>query len=50
MGGLSTVGAVNSTVLRPFRQQVDITTVALLLVLLLAVAGQWHLVLERVEV
>lgn len=49
MDGLSSVTQLQATLLRPFRQQVDLTTVALLLVLLLAAAGQWHLVLERVE-
>lgn len=35
--------------LRPFRTKIDVETAALLLVLLLAAAGAWHLVLERVE-
>lgn len=49
MGLFSTAGAVNAMLLRPFRQSVDIGNVVLLLVLLLAIAGQWHLVLERVD-
>ncbi len=35
--------------LRPFRQQVDLATVALVLVLLLAGSGMWHLVLARID-
>ncbi len=46
----STAGNVNGMLLRPFRQRVDLTTVTLLMVLLLVIAGQWHLVLERVEI
>lgn len=46
---LATIGAVNRAMLRPFREPVDATTVALLMVLLLAAAGAWHIVLERVE-
>ncbi len=46
----STIGQVNAMMLRPFRQRVDLTTVVLMLILLLALAGQWHLVLERVEI
>jgi hypothetical protein len=46
----SAIGQVNAMLLRPFRQQVDVETTALLLVLLLCAAGAWHLVLERVEI
>ncbi len=46
-GGI--VGQVNSMLLRPFRQQVDMVTVALVLVLLLAASGMWRLVLERID-
>lgn len=50
MGSVTgTVASINALLLRPFQQQVDIVTVALLLVLLLALAGQWHIVIERVE-
>jgi hypothetical protein len=45
----ATLAQINAMVLRPFRQRADLPTVALLLVLLLAAAGAWHLVLERVE-
>lgn len=48
-GVAATIGLVNQAMLRPFRQRVDIETVALLFVLLAVVAGGWHLVLERVE-
>jgi hypothetical protein len=50
MGWWQTVYAVNSMLLRPFRQRVDMELVALVLVLLLAIAGQWHLVVERIDV
>jgi hypothetical protein len=42
-------GQVNAMLLRPFRQRVDIGNAALLFVLVLALAGQWHLVVEKVE-
>jgi uncharacterized membrane protein len=46
---LPTIAQLNAMVLRPFRTQVDIETVALLLALLMVSAGLWHLVLERIE-
>lgn len=48
-GLVATVTRVNGILLRPFRQRVNLLDAALLLVLLLAVAGMWHLVLERLE-
>jgi hypothetical protein len=48
-GVLGTLGGVDAMLLRPFRAPVDLVQTGLLLVLLLAIAGQWHLVLERVE-
>lgn len=44
-----TLGQVNAMLLRPFRQRVDLPTVVLVLVLLLAGSGMWHLVLERLD-
>lgn len=44
-----TASRINAMLLRPFRQQVDITTAVLLFVLLLTIAGQWHLILAKVE-
>jgi hypothetical protein len=44
-----TVQRVNGILLRPFRQRVNLLDAALLLALLLAIAGMWHLVLERLE-
>ncbi len=44
-----TVGRVNAMLLRPFRQRVDLVTVALVLVLLLVAGGMWHLVIERID-
>jgi hypothetical protein len=49
MGVLPTVAQLNRMVLKPFGEQVDVQTVALLLVLVLALAGAWHLTLERIE-
>jgi hypothetical protein len=46
---IGTIGQVNGMVLRPFRQRVDIWNVVLLLIILLAIAGQWHLVLQRID-
>lgn len=46
---VSTVAGFNRAMLRPFRQQVSIVDVALALVLVLVIAGQFHLILERVE-
>jgi hypothetical protein len=48
-GLLGVARGINATVLRPFRQRVDLLTAGLLLVLLLALAGQWHLIIETVE-
>jgi len=48
-GTAQTIAQVNSMLIRPFRQQVDIETLALVLALLLVAAGMWHMVLERVE-
>jgi hypothetical protein len=45
----ATVQRVNGILLRPFRQRVNLLDAALLLALLLAIAGMWHLVLERLE-
>lgn len=45
----SAVGQVNAVLLRPFQQQVDLLTVALVLALLLVVSGLWHITLERIE-
>lgn len=45
----ATVWRVNALLLRPFAQRVDALDVALVLVLLLAISGMWHLVLERIE-
>ena len=41
--------AVNSAILRPFRQRVDLELVILLFVLVLVIGGGWHIVLETVE-
>ena len=46
---LPTIAQLNGMVQRPFRQSVDLVTVALLLALLMTAAGAWHLVLERIE-
>jgi hypothetical protein len=46
----STAGQIHAMLLRPFRRQVPLLDTVLLLVLLLALAGQWHLVIERVEI
>lgn len=46
---LATIARVNATLARPFREVVDVETVALILALLLVAAGGWHLVLERLE-
>ncbi len=48
-GIINTARQVNAVALRPFRTEVDMTTVGLVLVLLLAAAGMWHLTLERIE-
>jgi hypothetical protein len=45
----SSVGQVNRVLLRPFQQEVDLLTVALVLALLLVVSGLWHITLERIE-
>lgn len=44
-----TPSQINTLLLRPFRQEVDLETVSLLIVLVLVASGMWHLVLERVE-
>ena len=49
-GVVATLGQVNGTLLRPFRQSVSLLDVALVLALLLTVAGMWHLVLDQVEI
>lgn len=46
---VAAVGQICATVRRPFREQIDLETVVLLLALLLVAAGAWHMVLERVE-
>lgn len=43
-------GQVNSMALRPFRQEVDWVTLALAFALVTLAAGQWHFVVEKVEV
>jgi uncharacterized membrane protein len=46
---LPTLAQLNAMVLRPFRVQVDVGLVVLLLALLFVAAGAWHQVLDRVE-
>jgi hypothetical protein len=41
---------VNNMALRPYRQQVDIVTLGAAFLLLTLAAGQWHFVVEKVEV
>lgn len=46
---VETIAGINALVLRPFRERVDIEGLVLLLVLATALAGMWHLVIERIE-
>lgn len=47
---VDTFRQVNAMALRPYRVRVDLTTLVLSLALLLFVAGQWHMVVEKLEV
>ncbi len=46
---VGTAGQLNSVLLRPFQQRVDLLNVALVFALLLVVSGMWHIVLNHVE-
>lgn len=47
---LNAVRQVNAMALRPYRQRVDIVTLVLALAILGLIAGQWHLVVNKLEV
>lgn len=47
---VNTVRQVNAMALRPYRQRVDLINLGLALAILLLIAGQWHLVVEKLEV
>jgi hypothetical protein len=46
---IATASQINQMMLRPFRVEVDLETVALALALVLVATGGWHFILERVE-
>jgi hypothetical protein len=49
MGGLNAVAQVNSVLFAPFRKQIPLGTLLLVLALALVASGMWHMVLERVD-
>jgi hypothetical protein len=46
---IASIAAINAILIRPFRQRVDLETVSVAFVLLLAVAGGWSIVLDEVR-
>jgi hypothetical protein len=47
---VNSVRQVNAMALRPYVEQVDLVTLLLAFAILMLIAGQWHLVLEKVEI
>jgi hypothetical protein len=45
----ATIANANAILLRPFRQRVDVETVALALVFALFAAGAWHITLSTLR-